>query len=108
MDINFICEIAAVILSSAGLIGTIIAGILSVVLRQTKAVAEKRREERMQLELQRLDGEEKLSQLILLLIKFSKGLCEMEELDNAERNYITYLEKTRASKNEILTEHIIK
>lgn len=105
---NIIIELAAVVLSSAGLIGTVVAGILTVVLRQTKVVAEKRREERIQLELQRLDGEEKLSQLILVLIKFSKGLCEMDELDNAERNYITYLEKTRESKNEILTEHIIK
>lgn len=103
-----LCELAAVVLSSAGVIGTVVAGVLSVVLRQTKTVAEKRRKERIQLELQRLEGEEKLSQLILLLIKFSKGLCEMEELDNAERNYIAYLEKTRASKNEILTEHIIK
>jgi endonuclease III len=108
MDMNIIIELAAVVLSSAGLIGTVVAGILTVVLRQTKVVAEKRREERIQLELQRLDGEEKLSQLILVLIKFSKGLCEMDELDNAERNYITYLEKTRESKNEILTEHIIK
>lgn len=108
MDYGFLCELAAVVLSSAGVIGTVTAGVLSAVLKQTKSVAEKRREERIRLELQRLEGEEKLSQLILLLIKFSKGLCEMEELDNAEKNYIAYLEKARKSKNEILSEHIVK
>lgn len=108
MDLNFIFELLIVSLSSAGILGTIITSLLGVILKQTKAVAERRRKERVFLELQRLEGEEKLSQLILLLIKFSKGLCEMDELDNAEKSYIIYLDKNKEQKNEILTEHIIK
>lgn len=107
-DINTVYELLIVSLSSAGILGTVTASLLCAVLKQTKAVAKKRRKERVQLELQRLDGEEKLSQLILLLIKFTKGLCEMDELDNAEKNYVEYLEKNRVRKNKILTEHIVK
>ncbi|HAN21978.1 MAG: hypothetical protein A2Y15_05620 [Clostridiales bacterium GWF2_36_10] len=108
MGIETIYELLIVSLSSAGILGTVIASLLSIVLKQTKALAEKRRKERILLELQRLEGEEKLSQLILLLIKFSKGLCEMDELDNAEKCYVLYLDKNREQKNEILTEYIIK
>lgn len=105
---SVIGELLIVVFSSAGVLGTIIATLLGIILKQTKSVAERKRQERVLFELQRLDGEEKMSQLILSLLKFSKGLCEMDELDTAERNYVLYLEKNRERKNEILTEHIIK
>ncbi|PKM60998.1 MAG: hypothetical protein CVU97_07485 [Firmicutes bacterium HGW-Firmicutes-21] len=108
MATEIIYKLLIISFSSAGIVGTLIAGLLGIVFRQTKTVAEKRRKERVLLELQRLEGEEKLSRLILLLIKFSKGLCEMDELDDAEKGYIVYLEKNRDRKNEILTEHTVK
>lgn len=105
---EILSELLIVSLSSAGIFGTLIASLLGIVLKQTKTVAEKRRQERVLLEIQRLEGEEKLSQLILSLLKFSKGLCEMDELDHAEKNYMQYLEKNKERKNEILIEHTIQ
>ena len=101
-------ELLIVTFSSAGILGTIIASLLAIIFKKTKTVAEKRRRERVALELQRLEGEEKLSYLILLLIKFSKGLCEAKELDDAEKSYVIYLEKSRERKNQILTEYTVK
>ena len=108
MTSEILYELLIVGFSSAGLLGMMIAALLSVVLKKTKAVAEKRRRERILLELQRLEGEEKLSRLILLLLKFSKGLCEMDELDEAEKGYIVYLEKNSERKNEMLSEYIVR
>ena len=101
-------EFFALLISSAGLSGTVIAIIFSYLLRKAKLEAQKKREERLQLEIQRLEGEEKLSQLLFTLVRYSRGICGECELDEAEKDYAEYIESSRKLKNRILGSYTAK
>lgn len=100
--IDSLGEFAALLLSSAGLSGSVFAVIFSFLLKRAKSDAETKREERMQLEIQRLDGEEKLSSLLFALLRYSRGMCGDSELEEAEKAYAEYIEAGRKLKNRII------
>ncbi|MBO4452446.1 MAG: hypothetical protein J5793_00770, partial [Clostridia bacterium] len=54
-------EVFALILSSAGVAGTAAALVFGYIMKRAKQNAEKRRDERLKLDILRLEGEEKLS-----------------------------------------------
>ncbi len=95
-------EIITVIFSSAGLTGSVFAAIMVSAMKKAKKDAEKKREERLRLEILRLEGEERLSALLFAIIRYSKGSCGIHELDDAEKAYNEYLEKSNKVKNEII------
>lgn len=99
---TFIDELLTVVLSSAGLTGSIFAAIVTAAIKKAKEDAERKREERLRLEILRLEGEEKLSALIFAMIRYSKGNGSAKELDEAEKTYTEHLEKSSAMKNEII------
>lgn len=95
-------EIMTVIFSSAGLTGGIFAAIMTAAMKKAKNDAERKREERLRIEILRLEGEERLSALLFALLRYSKGSGSLEELDEAEKAYTEYIEKSNKVKNEII------
>lgn len=95
-------EIITAILSSAGLTGSIFAAIFTVAIKKAKKDAECKREERLRLEILRLEGEERLSTLLFAILRDLRGSGSERELQEAEKSYIEYLEKSRKLKNEII------
>ena len=101
-------EFAALALSSAGLVGALLTSLLGILLKRAKSEAIRRRGERLKLDIMRLDGEEKLSELIYAMVRQSRGCGSAAELDEAFRAYGEYLETARRMKNEILSFYTIK
>ncbi len=99
---NIFDEVLTIILSSAGLTGSIIAAIITAAIKKARDDAERKRKERLRLEILRLEGEEKLSRVLFALMRYSRGIGSEEELDEAERSYNEYLEKSSKAKNEII------
>ncbi len=98
-------EMLTVILSSAGLTGSLFAAIIRIAIKKAKDDAERKREERLRLEILRLEGEEKLSSLIFALLRHSRGSGSEKELDDAEKAYLEHLENSNRLKNEIIGLH---
>ncbi len=99
-----ISELLPVILTSAGVTGGVFSAVISLAVNKAKRDAAKKREERLKLELLRLEGEERLSKLMFALLR-SRSFENDEELLKAERAYTEYLEKSQHLKNEIITEY---
>lgn len=104
-DLATFGELLTVVLSSAGLTGSLIAGITKIAIKKAKDDAERKREERLRLEILRLEGEEKMSALIFALLRHSRGNGNDKELDDAEKAYNEYLENSNRLKNEIIGLH---
>lgn len=100
-----IAELLPVILTSAGMTGGLFSAVLTLALNKAKRDAEKKRAERLKLELLRLEGEERLSELMFALLRHSRNDEHASELCDAERAYTEYLEKSRHLKNEIISEY---
>ncbi len=100
-----IAELLPVILTSAGVTGGVFSAFLTLALNKAKRDAEKKREERLKLELLRLEGEERLSKLMFALLHHSRSRESSQELLDAERAYTEYLEKSQHLKNEIISEY---
>lgn len=100
--IELIGELLPIILSSAGLTGGIFSAILTVAIKKAKKDAERKREERLKLEILRLEGEQRLSALIFALLRSTRGNGSVKELEDAERAYTEYLENSSRLKNEII------
>lgn len=98
-------EIITAVLSSAGLTGSLFAAIVTVVVKKVKKDADLKREERMKLEILRLEGEERLSSLLFALLRYTRGLENEAELLDAEKAYLDYLESCNKLKNEIIGNH---
>lgn len=98
-------ELLAVVLSSTGVLGLGVSGVLAYLLRRAKQDAEQKHAERIKLELQRLEGEELLSAIVLLL---AKKAGEDEKLEQALRAYAEYLTRTRRSRDEMLSRYTVK
>lgn len=95
-------EIVTAVLSSAGLTGSLFAAIISIAIKRAKKDAERKREERLTLEILRLEGEEKQSELLFAILRDLRGLGTEKELEDAEESYRAYLEKSRELKNKII------
>ena len=61
-------ELLAVFLSSTGVLGAAVSAVLAGMLRRAKKDAEAKRSERIALELQRLEGEERLSEVVFGMV----------------------------------------
>lgn len=101
-------ELLITLFSSAGLAGALFALLLEHVLKRAKADAERRRKERISLEILRCEGEEVTGNLLMTLVSFGRGLCGETELNRATEEYERFLEKSRALKNSLLTGHTEK
>lgn len=98
-------ELLAVILSSTGVLGLGLSAVLAYLLRRAKNDAEQKHAERIKLELQRLEGEELLSAIVLLL---AKKAGEDEKLEQALHAYADHLTRTRHSRDEMLSRYTVK
>lgn len=94
-----------IVLSSAGLTGSLFAAIMKFAVKKAKEDAEQKREERLKLEILRLEGEEKMSALLFAMLRFARGSGCQKELDDAEKAYIEHLENSNRLKNEIIGMH---
>ncbi|MBQ8896014.1 MAG: hypothetical protein IJY88_04400 [Clostridia bacterium] len=103
--IELICELLPVILASAGLSGGVFTGLLRLALNKAKRDADKKREERLKLELLRLEGEERQSKLFFALLRHLRTGDGEQELAEAEHAYTQYIEKSLKLKNEIISEY---
>lgn len=103
--LSLIAELLPVILSSATLSGSILAAMISFAIKKAKNDAETKRMERLSLEMQRLEGEEKLSRLLFALIRYARGSKNDHELETAMEAYTLHLEESNRLKNEIITKH---
>lgn len=101
-------ELITIVLSSAGLTGSVFACILTFAVKKAKSDAQRKHEERLNLEILRLEGEEKLSALLFALIHHARSGSFEHELEAAEKAYSEYLEESRRLKNEIIGTHTSK
>ena len=102
--IDSVYELLAVFLSSTGVLGIGVSAVLAYLLRRAKNDAEQKHAERIKLELQRLEGEELLSAVVLAL---AKHVGEDEKLDQALHAYGEYLKRTRRSRDEMLSRYTV-
>ncbi len=105
MSFELLAELLPIILSSAGVTGSLFAAITVYAIKKAKKDAEQKREERLKLEILRLEGDEKLSSLIFALIRTLNGNGDSHELDEAIRAYTEHINKSNALKNLIITNH---
>lgn len=123
-------ELIAVFVSSTGVLGLGVSAVLAFLLRRAKSDAEQKHAERIQLELQRLEGEEKLSAVVNALASVAlarhvpgekacnaacSAACDAAcddaldaELDAALRDYREYLTLTRRARDEMLSRYTVK
>lgn len=100
--LGFLSEALPIILSSATISGSVFACVLTVAIKKAKRDAEQKRKERLRLEILRLEGEEKLSNLLFALLRTYRGNSSIGELESAINDYTAYLENSRKLKNEII------
>ena len=105
MTFGLLAELLPIILSSAGVTGSLFAAITIYAIKKAKKDADLKREERLKLEILRLEGEEKLSSLIFAMIRSINGSGSEKELDETIHAYTLHIEKSRALKNLIITNH---
>lgn len=103
-----VSEFVALLISSAGLSGTLLGIVFTFLLKRAHSEAEKKREERLLLEIQRLEGEELMSNLLFALVRFARGLCDECDLEEAEQQYSRYIQNSRTVKNRILGSYTAK
>ncbi|MBO4277489.1 MAG: hypothetical protein J5925_03715 [Clostridia bacterium] len=101
-------EFLTLALSSAGAAGSLLACVFAWMLKKAKRDADRHREERLKLDMLRLEGEEKLSELVYAMVRQVRGAGSARELDEAEAAYSEYLESARRMKNEILSYYTAK
>ena len=101
-------EFITLALSSAGAAGTLLACVFAWLLKKARREAERHREERLRLDIMRLEGEEKLSELVYAMVRQVRGAGSARELDEAEAAYSEYLENARRMRNEILSYYTAK
>lgn len=94
---GYITEALAVIFSSSGVIGAVIACLLRKAMKDAETEAEKRRSERLEEEMLRYELDSAVSALLITLARYARGLCKDEELEIAEANYTSC-----AAKNDMM------
>ena len=99
---DILSESIPLVLSTATVSGGVFAAIVGIAVNKAKKDAEKKREERLKLEILRLEGEEKLSALLFSLLRHLRGNGSDKELENAIRDYTKHLETSKKLKNEII------
>ncbi len=109
MTASEIYEVLAIFLSSTGALGAALSALLAVMLRRARQDAEKKRSERISLELQRMEGEERLSEVVLALVRVCGPAGATDpELTAALQSYSQYLEARKTLRNQILSNYTVK
>ncbi len=103
--LDALIEMIPLILSSAGISGSLLAAIMTFAIKRARSDAENKREERLKLEILRLEGDEKMSALLFAMLRNARGVENERELDEAEKAYTEYLENCSRLKNEIISNH---
>lgn len=98
-------ELLVMLLSSSGVLGAGLTAVLGVMLKKARRDAEQKRAERIAVELQRLEGEERLSTVVLALVR-AKGEST-DELQDALDDYERYLEKRRELRDKIIGNYTV-
>ena len=91
-------------LSAGGFVSVFVCSFLKRALNKAREDAERRKAERNKQELLRLEGEEKIASLVLILARYTRGKCEEDELEKAEDDYLAYTEKAKAEKRRIISD----
>lgn len=99
-----LAEALMAFLSAGGFVSVFVCSLLKRALNKAREDAERRKAERNKQELLRLKGEEKIASLVLILARYSRGKCEEEELEKAEKDYLAYTEKAKAEKRRIISD----
>lgn len=99
-----LAEALMAFLSAGGFVSVFVCSLLKRALNKAREDAERRKTERNKQELLRLEGEEKIASLVLILARYSRGKCEEEELEKAENDYLAYTEKAKAEKRRIISD----
>ena len=105
MSLDLFADLLPIILSSAGISGSIIAAVTVFAVKRLKSDAEQKRAERLKLEILRLEGEERLSALLFAMLRYFRGVGDEKELDNALKAYNDYLQDSNSYKNQIIGIH---
>ncbi len=95
-------DLLPIILSSAGVTGSLFAAVTVYAIKKAKHDAERKREERLKLEIMRLEGEEKLSALIFAMVRHLSGSGNEKELNETMQAYTEHIENSRQLKNNII------
>ena len=99
-----LAEALMAFLSAGGFVSVFVCSFLKRALHKAREDAERRKAERNKQELLRLEGEEKIASLVLILARYTRGKCEEEELEKAEEDYLAYTEKAKAEKRRIISD----
>lgn len=99
-----LAEALMAFLSAGGFVSVFVCSLLKRALNKAREDAERRKAERNKQELLRLEGEEKIASLVLILARYSRGKCEEDELEKAENDYLAYTEKAKAEKRRIISD----
>ncbi len=91
-------------LSAGGFVSVFVCSFLKRALDKARNDAERRKQERNKQELLRLEGEERIASLVLTLARYTRGKCDENELEKAEKEYTCYMEKASELKRRIITE----
>lgn len=90
-------------LSAGGFVSMFVCSFLKRALDKARNDAERRKQERNKQELLRLEGEERIASLVLTLARYTRGKCDENELEKAEKEYLEYTEKVCEEKRRIIT-----
>ncbi|MBO7161514.1 MAG: hypothetical protein J6W15_01755 [Clostridia bacterium] len=99
-----LAEALMAFLSAGGFVSVFVCSFLKRALNKAREDAERRKAERNKQELLRLEGEEKIASLVLILARYTRGKCEENELEKAEEDYLAYTEKAKAEKRRIISD----
>lgn len=105
-------DLFGVIAASTGLLGATVSGVLAFLLHRAAGDAERKHAERIRLELERLEGEELQSAVLLALADrvtaYMPGAPDSDALTQALRAYSDHLAETRHTRNELLSRYTVK
>ena len=104
MIFESLAEALMAFLSAGGFVSVFVCSFLKRALNKAREDAERRKTERNSQELLRLEGEEKIASLVLILARYTRGKCEEDELEKAENEYLAYTEKAKAEKRRIISD----
>jgi hypothetical protein len=90
----YLTEVIIALLSSAGVMGTVIACILKRAMKNAEIQAEQRRKAKLEEDLARYELDCATSALLIALAKYARGKCNETELEVAEANYTASVAKS--------------
>ncbi len=108
-----VLDLLGVAAASAGVLGAVVSGVLAYLLHRAAGDAARKHAERIQLELERLEGEELESAVLLALADrvtayMPAGSPDDDALAQALRAYSEHLVNTRHTRNELLSRYTTK